>query len=77
MVTTVERTLIDVAAMLEPTALRKALAQADHRKLLSPPSLLAQIRRGQPGGRALRQALGQVYRASDAVGADLRLQLAL
>ena len=36
---------------------RQALAEADHRNLLDPPSLLAQIRPGQPGGRALRKAL--------------------
>jgi REase_MTES_1575/Transcriptional regulator, AbiEi antitoxin len=56
-VTTVDRTLIDVASMRNPMTLRFALAQADHRKLLDPLSLTAQLRSGQPGGRALRQAL--------------------
>jgi hypothetical protein len=56
-VTTVDRTLIDVASMRNPMTLRSALAQADHRNLLDPLSLTAQLRSGQPGGRALRQAL--------------------
>lgn len=58
-VTNVNRTLVDIASLLERDPLRKAIAQADHHKLLDPPSLLAQIRRGQAGGRALRRALAQ------------------
>jgi very-short-patch-repair endonuclease len=56
-VTTVHRTLIDVAGMRNEMTLRHALAQADHQKRLDPPSLLDQIRPGIPGGRALRKAL--------------------
>lgn len=56
-VTTVDRTLLDLASMLETKPLRKALAEADHRKLLDPLTLTAQLRSGQPGGRALRNAL--------------------
>lgn len=56
-VTTVNRTLLDLATMLKPTPLRKALAQANHRKVLDPPSLTATLRSGQPGGKALRRAL--------------------
>ncbi len=56
-VTPINRTLIDIAGMLDEMTLRAALAEADHHNRLDPPSLLAQIRPGQPGGQALRQAL--------------------
>ncbi len=56
-VTRPSRTLLDLAGLVDEQTLRNALAQADHRKRLDPPSLLAQIRRGRPGGRALRCAL--------------------
>jgi hypothetical protein len=56
-VTTVERTLTDLASMNNNLTLRRAVAQADHRNLLNPPALLAQLRRGMPGARAVREAL--------------------
>jgi very-short-patch-repair endonuclease len=58
-VTPVERTLVDVASMKNESLLRRTLAEADHRNLLDPVALTAQLRRGLPGGRALRQALAQ------------------
>ncbi len=54
-VTTVERTLLDLASW-QRTTLREALAQADHLNRLDLPPTARQLR-GQPGGRALRQAL--------------------
>ena len=63
MVTTVERTQIDIASMLEFTALRKALAEADHQGRLDPPSLLAQVRPGQPGRQ---QGEGSNHRSDEA-----------
>ena len=56
-VTPVHRTLIDLASMRNERVTRQALAEADHQHRLDPPALLAQIRPGQPGGRALRKAL--------------------
>jgi very-short-patch-repair endonuclease len=59
MVTPVHRTLIDIAAMLDTKTLRRALAEADHQNRLNPPSLIAQIRPGQPGGQGIRKALAR------------------
>ncbi len=56
-VTSVERTLLDVASMRNQMTLRHAVARADHLKRLDPPSLTAQLRRGMPGARALRKTL--------------------
>lgn len=56
-VTPVDRTLIDLAAIVDFRTLRKALAQADHRKLLDAERVARRLRRGQPGARALRRAL--------------------
>ena len=67
-VTRPSRTLLDLADLVDEQTLRNALAQADHRKRLDPPSLLAQIRRGRPGGRALRCDLARLQTA-DPTGA--------
>lgn len=56
-VTPPSRTLLDLAAVVDEQTLRSALAQADHRDRLDPPSLLGEVRKGRPGGRALRHAL--------------------
>jgi len=56
-VTTVPRTLIDVAATVPFTDLRFMLANADYRQLLSVPAVEAQLRRGRKGSAALNRAL--------------------
>jgi Protein of unknown function (DUF559)/Transcriptional regulator, AbiEi antitoxin len=58
-VTPVARTLLDLAAIVDFATLRGALAEADHRKLLDPGTVLAGARRGRPGARALRLALAR------------------
>ena len=58
-VTSVARTLVDLAAMLPHAQLRRALAEADHLRLLDPNELTAVLRSGQPGGRALGRALAR------------------
>ena len=56
-VTTVPRTLLDLAATLPFPALRRALAEADYRGLLDTRAIEAELGRGRPGSAALRQAL--------------------
>jgi very-short-patch-repair endonuclease len=56
-VTSVERTLLDVAAMVSPRQLRRALAEAGYRGLLNPGELRAMLGKGRHGARALRAAL--------------------
>jgi putative AbiEi antitoxin of type IV toxin-antitoxin system/uncharacterized protein DUF559 len=56
-VTTVSRTLLDLAAVLPTARLRRVLAEADYRRLLEPDEIAAILGRGQPGSAALRRAL--------------------
>ena len=56
-VTTVPRTLLDLAACLPYPTLRRALAEADHLNLLDPADVRAQLGRGRAGASALRKAL--------------------
>ena len=56
-VTTVERTLLDVAAVVPPAKLRRTLAEADYRRLLDLPAVEGLLGRGRPGAAALRNAL--------------------
>ncbi len=56
-VTTVPRTLLDLAACLPYPTLRRALAEADHLNLLNPTDVRAQLGRGRAGASALRKAL--------------------
>ncbi len=76
-VTSVNRTLTDLAATVDRGTLRKALAEADHRKLLDRPSLLADIRPGRPGGRALRQALEDHLPALADADSELEIEFLL
>ena len=56
-VTSVTRTLLDLATMLTARQLRRALAEADFRGLLEPAELRAALGRGRPGSRLLQTAL--------------------
>ena len=56
-VTTVARTLLDLAATLPFADVRRALAEADHRRLLRPQEVERVLGRGRPGSAALRRAL--------------------
>jgi Protein of unknown function (DUF559) len=56
-VTSLARTLIDIAAMLSPRQLRRALSEADYRGLLELGDLEQTLRRGRVGSKALRAAL--------------------
>jgi predicted transcriptional regulator of viral defense system len=56
-VTSVARTLVDIAAMLPYRQIRRALAEAEYRNLLEPAEVLAVTRPGRRGSRALRLAL--------------------
>jgi hypothetical protein len=56
-VTTVERTLLDLAGTLPSDDLRRALAEADFRRLLHPARLLTELGRGRNGSKTLRAAL--------------------
>jgi very-short-patch-repair endonuclease len=55
--TRVPRTLVDIAAALTRSHLRRALAEADYRGLLDVNDLEAELARRRPGSRALRRAL--------------------
>ena len=55
--TPVARTLVDLASMITPRQLRRALAEADYRGLLDPVELLSALGKGRGGSRALRAAL--------------------
>jgi Protein of unknown function (DUF559)/Transcriptional regulator, AbiEi antitoxin len=57
-VTTVARTLLDLAATMAFADLRRALAEADHLDLLDPAAVEAQLGRGRRGASALRKAFG-------------------
>jgi hypothetical protein len=76
-VTTVERTLTDLASMNNNLTLRRAVAQADHRNLLNPPALLAQLRRGMPGARAVREALDHHLPELATTDSELEVQFLL
>lgn len=56
-ITTVARTLLDVAATLAYADLRRALAEADYRKLLDLDAVERELGRGHAGSAALRRAL--------------------
>jgi hypothetical protein len=56
-VTPVARTLLDLAAVVDFRLLRKALAEADHRKLLDAAAIEAELGRGKRGSTALGRAL--------------------
>jgi Transcriptional regulator, AbiEi antitoxin/Protein of unknown function (DUF559) len=56
-VTTVPRTLLDLAAMVTPRQLRRALAEADHHGWLDRAAVEAVLRSGRTGSRAVRAAL--------------------
>jgi hypothetical protein len=56
-VTSVARTLLDVAAILPFRQLRRALAEADYRGILVAEDVREVLGRGRPGSRALRAAL--------------------
>ena len=77
MVTTIDRTLIDLASMRNESLLRRALAQADHRNLLDVPALRAQIRPGAPGARALRAALDRHLPELATTASELELRFLL
>ncbi len=56
-VTTVPRTLLDVASTLPAAILRRALAEAEYLRLVQLADIEAVLRAGQPGSAALRAAL--------------------
>jgi predicted transcriptional regulator of viral defense system len=56
-VTSVPRTLLDIASVLSFRQLRRALAEADYRGLLDDAGIADALGRGHRGSRALRQAL--------------------
>ncbi len=56
-ITPVARTLLDLAAVVDLRLLRRALAEADHRKLLDPGAVERECGRGRPGSTALRRAV--------------------
>jgi hypothetical protein len=56
-VTTVARTLLDLAAMLPFHTLRRAVAEAEYRRLLDLEELESVLGRGRPGSARLRRAL--------------------
>ena len=56
-ITTREQTLLDIAQKTKPNRLRKAIDQADHRRLLDHTTLTSLATSRQPGAKRLRQAL--------------------
>ena len=56
-VTSVPRTLLDLASVLSARQLRRALAEADYRGLLDPAEVESVLGRGRPGSRSLNGAL--------------------
>jgi hypothetical protein len=56
-VTSVPRTLLDLAGVLSARQLRRALAEADYRGLLDPAEVESVLGRGRPGSRSLNLAL--------------------
>ena len=55
-VTPVLRTLLDLATVVDTATLRRALAEAEHRKLINPAAALVELPSGQPGVRGVRRA---------------------
>jgi predicted transcriptional regulator of viral defense system len=55
--TPIPRTLLNLAASRPFTAVRRALAEADHRNLLIPDAVRRELGRGRAGSAALRKAL--------------------
>ncbi len=58
-VTAVGRTLVDIAGMLPFDAVRKAIANASFRDLLTPTEAVSALKRGRRGSAAVRLALTQ------------------
>lgn len=58
-VTPVARTLLDLASMVTPRQVRRALAEADYRGLLDRGELEAVLGRGRPGSGNLRRAVAR------------------
>jgi hypothetical protein len=56
-VTAVPRTLLDLAGIVTFAELRRALSEADYRRLLDPRAVEAQLGRGRLGSGALRRGL--------------------
>src|SRR5215203_1664981 len=56
-VTSIPRTLLDLAKVLAPRQLRPAPAEADYRGLLDPAEVAGALKHGRPGSKALRLAL--------------------
>ncbi len=56
-VTTVSQTLVDLASVVTQGELRRALAEAEYRRLIDLRALETAIGRGRPGSAALRRAL--------------------
>jgi hypothetical protein len=56
-VTPLPRTLRDLFWVLDSSQARRALAEADHRGLLDPVAIYAELGRGRRGGTALRQGM--------------------
>jgi Protein of unknown function (DUF559) len=60
-VTPVGRTLLDLASMITPRQLRRALAEADYRGLLEPGELEAALGKGRSGSTNLKSALARHF----------------
>ena len=56
-ITKIPRTLLDVAASVPASNLRRALAEAEYRRLVTLDEIHDALRRGHPGSAALRRAL--------------------
>jgi predicted transcriptional regulator of viral defense system len=56
-ITTVPQTLLDYAATATLRRIRRALAEADYRRLVTPDHVDAMLGRGRPGSARLRRAL--------------------
>jgi hypothetical protein len=56
-VTSIARTLVDIAAVVSFRALRRALAEADYRQLLDRAELMSAVGKGCDGSQTLRAAL--------------------
>jgi very-short-patch-repair endonuclease len=56
-VTPVARTLLDIAAVLPFDQLRRAMAEAEYRRMIDLDSIPAVLKRGRPGSAALKAAL--------------------
>lgn len=59
-ITAVGRTLVDVAGMLPFDQVRKAIANASYRRLLTPTEGVSALKRGRRGSAAVRRALAQM-----------------